>query len=467
MRPLTGQAATASLQRYNNSFRILAIIAGLSVMFSAAVGASSTALAQKPENKSSASDSSGKGSEKSGGKGNRETAKNGNKSGGKGRRGRGRRGGPAAVLVDAVRRGVEVETVQVYGRVIASQTGVIAARTRGAVGTIEARVGDRVKKGDVLVTLVSDMLESERALKAAELKEFNAKIRTAGAQLALAAQELERLERLRKSSAFSVARYQDKLRDVERSKSSLAEARAQSDQAQAELRMADINLHNAKIIAPYSGVISARHVEVGNYVSVGARVMTILNDTSLEVEAEVPANRLGGLTPGATVKGVPEHGKPYEAKVRADGPEENALSRTRLVRFIPVFASRDGSVVANQSVILHIPSGAAREAVTVHKDAITQRRGKRVVFVVEEDDEGKQRAMIRNVELGEAFSERFEVLKGLKPGDKVVTRGNERLRPRQEVRIQSARGGRAGKGRRGRGNRGDGKRGANGKRGGS
>ena len=71
-------------------------------------------------------------------------------------------------------------------------------------------------------------------------------------------QELERLERLRKSAAFSVARYQDKLRDVERFKSALAEARAQSDQAQAELRMADINLHNAKIIAPYGGVVSAR-----------------------------------------------------------------------------------------------------------------------------------------------------------------------------------------------------------------
>ena len=458
------------------SLRALACAIGLTALMTISAGTGSTAEAQKPENKVGASKGASgagekwrrggnRGSAKSGGK---SQAKGGSKGGKKGRRGR--RRGPAAVLVDAVRRGVEVETVQVYGRVIARQTGVIAARTRGAIGTIEARVGDRVKKGDVLVTLVSDMLRSERALKAAELKEYNAKIRTAGAQLGLAAQELERLERLRKSSAFSVARYQDKLRDVERAKSSLAEARAQSDQAKAELRMADINLYNARIIAPYAGVISVRHVEVGNYVGVGAQVMTILNDASLEVEAEVPANRLGGLTPGATVKVVPEHGRHYKAKVRAVVPEENALSRTRLVRFTPVFKNRDKSVAANQSVILHIPSGAAREAVTVHKDAITQRRGKRVVFVVTEDDEGKKRAMIRPVELGEAFSERFEVLKGLKVGDKVVTRGNERLRPRQPVRIQSARGERGGKGWRSRGNRGPkrgGNRGANGKRGGS
>jgi RND family efflux transporter MFP subunit len=465
MNALTHHKNPPNRCRLRNSFWIpsgITVVAALLICVTAPL---SPSHAQKPDAAKAATDK-GKGGEKSRrGGGDKAKSEQKGRRGGSGRRGG--RGRPAAVLVDAVKRGVEVETVQVYGRVIASQTGVIAARTRGAIGTIEARVGDRVKKGDVLVTLVSNMLDSERALKAAELKEFNAKIRTAGAELGLAAQELERLERLRKSAAFSVARYQDKLRDVERFKSALAEARAKSDQAQAELRMADINLHNAKIRAPYDGVISARHVEVGNYVSVGARVMTILNDTSLEVEAEVPANRLGGLTPGASIKVLPEHGRPYGARVRAVVPEENALSRTRLVRFTPIFTEREESVAANQSVILHIPSGAAREAITVHKDAITQRRGKRVVFVVQEDDEGKKRAAIRSVELGEAFGERFEVIKGLQVGDSVVVRGNERLRPRQEVRIQSARGGRGGKGRRGGGKRSSGERGANGKRGGS
>lgn len=462
MKPQKSRYTFRSEKAPKNRLCTAVLAAGLAVLFAGTLGVTSPAIAQKPDSKA-ATDGTSKSGEKARQGGNQDSAKKGGKGAKKGRRGRRGKRGPAAVQIDTVKRGVEVETVQVYGRVIASQTGVIAARTRGAVGTIEARVGDRVKKGDVLVTLIADMLQSERALKAAELKEFSAKIRTAGAELGLAAQELERLERLRKSAAFSVARYQDKLRDVERFKSALVEARAQSDQAQAELRMADINLHNAKITAPYGGVVSARHVEVGNYVGVGARVVTILNDTSLEVEAEVPANRLGGLTRGATVKVVPEHGKSYDAKVRAVVPEENALSRTRLVRFTPLFTDRDDSVAANQSVILHIPSGAARDAVTVHKDSITQRRGKRVVFVVEEDDEGKKRAMMRSVELGEPFGVRFEVLKGLKVGDKVVIRGNERLRPRQEVRFQSTRGGRGGKGR---GSR-NGKRGANGKRGGS
>jgi RND family efflux transporter MFP subunit len=441
------------------NFRSPIAVALAAVFFAASlggVGGWSSAFAQKPDAKSATADK--------GKTGDKAAKTKDGKRGGKKRRGRRGGRGPARVFVDKVTEGIAVDTVQIYGRIIARQTGVIAARTRGAIGTIEARLGDRVRKGDILATLVSDMLESERALKKAELKEYSAKIRTAGSQLALAAQELERLERLRKSSAFSVARYQDKLRDVERSKSALAEARARSDQAKAELRMSDINLYNSKIRAPYNGVISARHVEVGNYVGVGAKVVTILNDSSLELEAEVPANRLGGLTADAKIQVVPEYGKPYQARVRAIVPEENALSRTRVVRFTPIFTERDDTVAANQSVVLHIPSGATKNAVTVHKDSITQRRGKRVVFLVTEDKDGTK-ADMRSVELGEAFGLRFEVLKGLKPGDRVVIRGNERLRPGQKIKIQSADSGRGGRPENGK--RRGGKRGANGKRGGS
>ena len=216
----------------------------------------------------------------------------------------------------------------------------------------------------------------------------------------------------------------------------------------------------------------------GNYVNVGSPVVTMLNEKSFEVEAEVPANRLGGLTNGTEIKVKPEFGQSFKASVRAIVPEENALSRTRAVRFTPKFVSYDNTIAANQSVVLHIPSGAAKNAVTVHKDAITQRRGKRVVFVIKETQKGTSVDM-RPVTLGDAFGLRFEVLKGLKPGDRVVIRGNERLRPHQKVKVtkpgnqlgkrgwdgKRGRGGKSGwKGRGGRNK--DGKRGPRSQRGG-
>ena len=438
-------------------FLFISFVATIAISFAPINHKRFEALAQKPaaakiEINSNKKEIKGKRDYSSGGKNKRR--------GNRGRRGRGR---PATVFVDTVTRGRTVETVQVYGRVVARESGVIAARSRGAVNKVLILVGDRVKKGEIIATLVSEILLSERALKRAKVKEYNAKTKTAGVQLRLASQELERLERLRKSSAFSAARFQDKKRDVERLKSLQAEVFARQEQSRAELRMADINLFNAKIRAPFNGVITKINVQAGNYVSVGAPVAQIINDQSLEVEAEVPANRLGGLGNSTVIEVKPEFGKSFKASVRAIVPEENALSRTRVVRFTPKFISPMDTIAANQSVVLNIPSGAAKNAVTVHKDAITQRRGKRVVFLVKQE---KMIVTMRHVELGEAFGVRFEVLKGLTPGDKVVIRGNERLRPRQKIRIskpgakyQRSVWGRKGKPARKGGKRGRGKRG--------
>ncbi|MEE8332231.1 MAG: efflux RND transporter periplasmic adaptor subunit [Alphaproteobacteria bacterium] len=401
----------------------LLAVAGLSAML--ASGMATPAAAQKPQSAGDKAASDGKGGDKAkSGKARR------GRGGGRGRRGR--RGGPTTVLVNPVTRGEAVETISVYGRLVARQTGVVASRIRGAVETVRVEIGDRVNKGDVLVTLVADMMSAERALKAAEVKEIEAGIRRAGAQFALAAQELERLERLRRSAAFSVARYQDKLRDVERSRSALAETRAKAEQARAELRMADINMKYTKIRAPFDGVVTRRHAEVGNYLNVGARVVNMVNDSALEVEAEIPSTRLGGLAIGAAVTVKPETRSPFTATVRAIVPEENPLARTRTVRFVPQFPPGEVKVAANESVRLEIPASAPRLVVTVSKDGVMQRRGDTVVFVVED---GKAR--MQPITLGQAFGARFEVLTGLKPGDQVVVRGNERLRGGQKVCIRA------------------------------
>ena len=78
-----------------------------------------------------------------------------------------------------------------------------------------------------------------------------------------------------------------------------------------------------------------------------------MDDRSLEVEAEVPGSRISGLYQGRSVDVLPEFGKTFKASVRAVIPEENALSRTRLVRFIPAMDYDPGRVAANQSVLVH------------------------------------------------------------------------------------------------------------------
>ena len=99
------------------------------------------------------------------------------------------------------------------------------------------------------------------------------------------------------------------------------------------------------------------------------------------------------------------------------------------MRFTPRFNGDHKYLATNQSVTLHIPAGPTRTVVTVHKDAVLNRSEGALVFVVVNGV-----ARPRPVRLGEAVGGRFEVIDGLKPGEKVVVRGNERLRPGQKVR---------------------------------
>jgi multidrug efflux pump subunit AcrA (membrane-fusion protein) len=114
-------------------------------------------------------------------------------------------------------------------------------------------------------------------------------------------------------------------------------------------------------------------------------------------------------------------------------PEENPLTRTRAVRLTPHFGDTEKPLAVAQSVTLELPIGEARPVVTVDKDGVIQQSDGAVVYLVEE-----AAAALRPVQLGEAVGGRFEVLGGLKPGDLVVVRGNERLRPGQPITYPGA-----------------------------
>jgi len=212
-------------------------------------------------------------------------------------------------------------------------------------------------------------------------------------------------------------------------RSQVAEASARLQQVEADAQLARINLSYTSVRAPFPGVVTQRHTDVGAYVNVGQAVVTLIDDNALEVEAEVPASRVTALSPGTGVA-VQINGNSVMAKVRAVVPQENPLTRTRVVRFSADMAALRGHLAGNQSVSVAIPISAGKKAISVHKDAILKRRGNDMVFVVVDGA-----AQPRKVAIGDAVGGRFMVRDGLKVGEAVVVRGNERLYPGQPVRF--------------------------------
>lgn len=335
----------------------------------------------------------------------------------------------ALVGIDKVRSEAVSQTFPVIGRLVARRSGVVAARVGGPVAEMRVEVGDRVQKGDILALLVREQLHWVHQRRLAEVTSRKAQLAARQAELLMKNQEMSRLEQLRqsKSAAHRASRLDDIRQEVAMLSSEVAEASAQLLKADADARLAQIDLRYATVTSPFSGVVTQRHTDVGAYLSVGQSVVTLIDDRALEVEAEVPANRIAALWPGAEVA-VRISGKIIPAKVRAVVPQENPLTRTRVVRFAADMSALSGQLAGNQSVTVAIPISAQDKVISVHKDAILKRGGNDMVFVVE-----KGAAQPRNIKMGDAVGGRFVVLDGLKAGEIVVVRGNERLFPGQPV----------------------------------
>lgn len=340
----------------------------------------------------------------------------------------------SAVDIDKVISEPLLQTMPVIGRFVAKESGVVATRIAERVHKMQVQVGDRVEKGDVLVELASDRLDGQIQILKADLIRMESQLAKEIANNRKMKQTHKRILALRTSSAFRKDREEDSERDLEISKEMVTRAKADILQSKGKLKMGKIALQDANIKAPYPGVVLKQHTLPGNYVRVGDPIITLLNDTDLEIEVDVPSIRALDLKPGTNVKANLQNGLSFNAVIRAIIPQENSQTRAVAVRLTAKDGPFKQGIAGNQSVKLKLPIGDNANVVTVHKDAVLIKNGKKIVFVFK-----KGIANMQTTKLGRAVGNRFEVLAGLQPGDLVVVRGNERLRPGEPIKPNIAR----------------------------
>ncbi len=334
------------------------------------------------------------------------------------------------VGVDKVRAEPLSQTVPVIATLIARQSGAVAVEIGGTVRQLKVAVGDQIKKGQVIAVLEADTRTARAKVLEAELAGLQALLDVAQIDLTLAKQEMDRQGRLKKSNAFNRSVYETRLQNFARAQAQISRAKAAIAAKQADIDVLELEISKSTITSPYAGVVVRRRTEQGSYVRSGDAVVELIGDKQLEIEANVPALRIVGLNPGSKVNAELADGTRFIATVRAILPVENPRTRTRPVRFSPVWPQDIARLASGQSVTLLLPTGKARQVVTVHKDAIVNKAGRNVVFVIRD---GK--AESRNVTLGVATGGRIEVIAGLKAGEVTVVRGNERLRQGSAVKV--------------------------------
>jgi len=369
---------------------------------------------------------------------------------------------------------------------------VIPARTSDVGSAVDGRIdeflivdGQHVAAGEPIAVLLRGLLEIERHGAVAELErrqqvlaELEAGSRpeevdqskafVAGfeARLAYARGRLARLARLAERGTSTADELQDAQAELQaidaqlrgaRAALALAEAgprREQIAQAAAavavqaaELERIDDQLGKHTIRAPFAGWVVERFTEKGQWLARGGLVARIAELDQVKVVAQVPELSVRFLRPGADVRldfdAAPE--KAWVGKVARVVPQADLLSRSFPVEVLLDNVVEDGEPMLKGGLLARawLPVGQPGAVTVVPKDAVVLGVARPFVFVIDaapgtEAGIGAGTGKVRPVEvtLGAAVEGSVEVRGGVEPGQLVVTRGNERLRPGMEVSFE-------------------------------
>jgi RND family efflux transporter MFP subunit len=306
-------------------------------------------------------------------------------------------------------------TISLTGSVESRRESVVATEVAGVVSRLHAREGDRVKRGEPLAGLRSEEIRLRLEAARGQLQEADARQRLAQIQLASATG-------LFTEQVISQGRLDDATAESEAWAGRVAQLR--SDVARLEL-----DLRRATVRAPFAGVVVREHAAEGEWLGVGDPVAEMVDLGDLEVTVEVPESYYAGLTAGGAARivfaALDDH--EVEGEIRAVVPRANAQARTFPVKIgLDNAARRIGAGMLAQ---VHLPVGEPQPAVVVPKDAVAAQGRDSVVFVIGEGDSVRPVVVRPGVAVGVWIA----VEGGVAAGDRVVTRGNERLFPGQTV----------------------------------
>ena len=311
-----------------------------------------------------------------------------------------------------------VEWIQTVGSVSAEKQATLGTEVGGRMAQLHVDVGDRVTKGALLAQLDDERNRIARDLARAEVESAKAN-----------------LENSMREASRQVSLFEDQItseHSIDRAKSKEKIDTAQLKAAEARLAAAERDLSDTRIVSPFEGEITAKHIEVGELVQPGAPLFDIVNIERVKILIQVSERDVARIRKDQPaeieVDGYP--GTIFHGSVNTIGAEADDQTRTFPVeilvvndlpqRLLPGFISR-----------ARIRGHTFEKAILLPQEVFVQRGGRPVVFVATSDTVSE-----RVVELGFTHRGRVLVTKGLEPGDMVVTTGQEALRDGASIRIR-------------------------------
>lgn len=319
------------------------------------------------------------------------------------------------VQVDEVVSSVFVPTVEIVGSIYSRNNVQLTAGVGGRLEFV-AEPGSFLIKGDVVARIDQLPLQLQQAEQQAEIK--RAKI-----NLRYLEREVKRLKDLRETNSASAFQL-----DQTQSQYDLAN----SDLEIAELRLKQINdqLSRAIVRAPFDGVITERLREAGGDVNRSDLLVQMLDTENLEGRIFVPVKYLPYLRTSKEVL-IRSEINQINAKIKAIIPAADRQSQSFELR-VSLPAGSNEAWTSGELITATVPVRAPEQTLTVHRDALILRKEGTYVVVIDEENTAHRHL----VEVGKGMKERVTIQSDeVKAGDRVATRGAERVQEGQKVSV--------------------------------
>jgi RND family efflux transporter MFP subunit len=310
--------------------------------------------------------------------------------------------------------------VRSTGTVHARETAMVSAQVPGRIQQVLVREGDSVRAGQTLAVLDDAGLrasvdQTQAAVRAAQSEEAAAQT-----DAKLAASTLERYRQLEAEKSVSPQEMDEVSRRAEAAAARLDAVRAQADAAKAQESGARTMLGYTRLLAPFSGIVTARMADPGTLASPGVPLLQVDEAGALQLETSVDESAIGAIHKGMKVQVV------------IDGAGSTSMTGT-IAEIVPAADPSTHSFL----VKIDLPSSSqlragmygtaefangVRNAILIPRSAVVVRGSLNCVYVLD----GQGVAQLRYLTLREAQGNLVEVLSGISSGEKLVDAPSDR-----------------------------------------
>ena len=307
--------------------------------------------------------------------------------------------------------------VESVGRLYANRRVTVSAQLPGIIAGYAADVGDRVDAGQVLVLI--DPVDYQLALD-----EARANLAAVQAQLDSAEKALDRCKDLLPRKVITSDYY-------EKAENACKAARAQSDRAKVGVRIAEERMKKTRLTAPFPGLVSERHIEVGQMVGTGVPLLTLVDLDPIRARiflTEKDYVHLDRHDPvRIRVEAYPDH--IFKGRIDRIGITADARTNTFAVEILA--DNHDMILKAGLSVRVYVTTRVLKNVILIPQKGVLYKDKGTDVFILGKGD----RAEVRSVKLGQTKGALVRVLDGLKPGDELIIQGQHYLKSGDRIRV--------------------------------